>query len=180
MVGSKNMSDQMVLSTRDLNELFNEVETGLKDKSRTINSISDSKTKKIVKKGCAVATSVITTGVGGAAKYASIGICGVSNISNAMINVAKKRTTDILGGSIIALYEISTVISKITKKSNKRNIETDRESLKQEVILKQTRIIKEMEETINRLDDKNEELQERLDYLVGMLVSLGAIEEAYM
>ena len=173
------MSTQAMLSAKDLNKLFAEVEAGLKDKSRTINSISDSKIKKLVKKGYDVTSSALITGAGGAVTYASIGVAGVVKISNIMLEKAKKSAKAILGGPVsTAITGISSVIEQVKNKPKKRNITNDRESLKQEIILKQIKIRKEMEVSISRLEGKNEELQDRLDYLIGILASLGALEEA--
>ena len=184
----------------DMLDLLNEIENGVQDKSRTLNSISNSKVKSILLSeanmalktgittsilaaGTGVATSALVGAIGGvgtgvvASGLTTLGVASFSVAAGAATGAAAGSVVPIAGtiiGGVIGVAAGAFVGSRMEQKNKEQ-----KEELRQEVVKKQNRIIRELEKELNELKSLhgNANALENMDRYKYLLSSLFTIEE---
>ena len=185
------MSEKITLD--DLFDLLEEMEKG-KDRSRTIDSIDNSKVKYMVSKESSMAidagitTSLIGIGtvatgtlvgtVGGAgmgvvsAGISALGVGTISALGGATAGAAAGSTFPVLGtiaGAAVGLAAGAFIGYRIKKRDDDK-----KEKLKQNVIQKQSTIIRDLEMELNEIKAKLGEVMKenaRYKYIIGILMA---------
>ncbi|MBF1352439.1 MAG: hypothetical protein HXM71_04895 [Mogibacterium diversum] len=184
----------------DMLDLLKEIENGVQDKSRTLNSISNSKLKNILLSeanmalktgittsilaaGTGVATSALVGTIGGvgtgvvASGLTTLGVASFSVAAGAATGAAAGSVVPIAGtiiGGVIGVAAGAFVGSRMEQKNKEQ-----KEELRQEVVKKQNRIIRELEKELNELKSLhgNANALENMDRYKYLLSSLFTIEE---
>lgn len=182
----------------DMLDLLNEIENGVQDKSRTLNSISNSKVKNILLSeanmalktgittsilaaGTGVATSALIGTIGGvgtgvvASGLTGLGVASFSAAAGAATGAAAGSVVPIAGtiiGGAIGIAAGAFVGSRMEQKNKEQ-----KEELRQELVKKQNRIIRELEKELNELKSLHGNALENMDRYKYLLSSLFTIEE---
>ena len=182
----------------DMLDLLNEIENGVQDKSRTLNSISNSKVKSILLNeanmvlktgittsilaaGTGVATSALVGTIGGvgtgvvASGLTGLGVASVSVAAGAATGAAAGSVVPIAGtiiGGVIGVAAGAFVGSRMEQKNKEQ-----KEAFRQELVKKQNRIIREQEKELNELKSLYGEELETIDRYKYLLSSLFTILE---
>lgn len=182
----------------DMLDLLNEIENGVQDKSRTLNSISNSKVKSILLSeanmalktgittsilaaGTGVATSALIGTIGGvgtgvvASGLTGLGVASFGAVAGAATGAAAGSVVPIAGtiiGGVIGVAAGAFVGNRMEQKNKEQ-----KEELRQEVVKKQNGIIRELEKEINDLKSQHGEELEAMDRYKYILSSLYTIEE---
>ncbi len=177
----------------DMFDLVKEIERGAKDKSRTLNSVTNltvrnmlaSEASMAIKSGvtasvlgASVATGTLIGSVGGAgtgvvtSSLTTLGVAAFSATAGGATGAAAGSVIPVVGTVIGAAVGVATglfVGSRIEKKNNEK-----KESLHQEVIKKQNTIIRDLEKELNELKQKygeKVEQNERYKYIISLLMA---------
>ena len=174
----------------DMLDLLNEIENGVQDKSRTLNSISNSKVKSILlsEANMALKTGITTsilaagTGVATSALVGTIGgvgtgvvASGLTGLGVASFSAAAGSVVPIAGtiiGGAIGIAAGAFVGSRMEQKNKEQ-----KEELRQELVKKQNRIIRELEKELNELKSLHGNALENMDRYKYLLSTLFTIEE---
>ena len=184
----------------DMLDLINEIERGAKDKTRTLNSISNTIVKDILVKeastalkagvtasvfGAGVATALggaagaagagagVATALGGAAGAAAGAGAGVATaLGGAAAGAATGSAVPVVGTIIGATIGAAATVF-VVKRKNKKELKK-REILHQEVLKKQNTYIRDLVIELNELKEKYREKveqNERYKYIISLLMA---------
>lgn len=190
------------LTYQDLLSFLDEVELGAKNKSRTINDITNPTVKKLVMEESSVAiqsgvtaaliasgtlaTSSIIGVFGGAgvgaisSSITALGVGTVSMASGIAIGGTASSAVPVVGtiaGAIVGAGVGIFVGKRIQKKNDNK-----KETLKQETIAKQNRVIKDLEIELEELKKQFAEAveqNERYKYIIGILMGFEEFKSAF-
>lgn len=190
------------LTYQDLLSFLDEVELGAKNKSRTINDITNPTVKKLVMEESSVAiqsgvtaaliasgtlaTSSIIGVFGGAgvgaisSSITALGVGTVSMASGIAISGTAGSAVPVVGtiaGAIVGAGVGIFVGKRIQKKNDNK-----KETLKQETIAKQNRVIKDLEIELEELKKQFAEAveqNERYKYIIGILMGFEEFKSAF-
>ena len=162
----------------DMLDLLNEIENGVQDKSRTLNSISNSKVKNILlsEANMALKTGITTsilaagTGVATSALIGTIGGVGTGVVASGLTGLGVASFSAAAGAATGAAA--GSVVSRMEQKNKEQ-----KEELRQELVKKQNRIIRELEKELNELKSLHGNALENMDRYKYLLSSLFTIEE---
>ncbi len=182
------------LTYEDLFELVREIERGAKDKSRSINGITNTAVKEIVQNESKIAiktgvtATLLTTGTtvsgaligsaGGAGTgivatgLSSLGVASFTGASGAVAGSAAGSVVPIVGTIIGAVVGVGVGVFVGNRHSKKNAAKKMR--LMQEVASKQNTSIRDLEKEVDELKEKYEEaveLNERYRYVIGLLMA---------
>lgn len=185
----------------DMFNLLEEIDIGARDKTRTINSISNSTVRDMVRQESSMAiragatAAILASGtaisgaligsIGGVGLGAvstgvtSLGLGAVSAFAGAATGAAAGSPVPIIGTVIGAGIGLAVGVFAGKRKQQKQNEQKER--LKQEVISKQNRQIRDLENELNELKEKYRdavEKNERYRYIVGILMANEELKKA--
>jgi len=180
------MSKKVTVET--LWNVLREIENGAKDKSRTINSISDGQVKEIVSCGAEIgikaglgvgtASAIGAAGLGaagfvggGAYAYTAVGLCAYGKMAGLGAVGAVAGSAVPVIGTLIGLG-VGLGIGALVAWKTKRKNENEKQRLNQELMAKQNGVIKQLKEEVEELRKNNhltKEQNKRYEYIIGSL-----------
>lgn len=190
------------LTYQDLLSFLDEVELGAQNKSRTINDITNPTVKKLVMEESSVAIqSGVTAALIASGTLATSSIIGVfggagvgaisSSITALGVGTVSMASGIAIGGTAgSAVPVVGTIAGAIVgagvgifvgKRIQKKN-DNKKETLKQETIAKQNRVIKDLEIELEELKKQFAEAveqNERYKYIIGILMGFEEFKSAF-
>ena len=184
----------------DMFALVNEIERGAKDKSRTLNSVSNSTVKDMLSSeasmalkagvtasilGAGAATGTLIGAIGGAGSgvvatgLSALGVTALTTTAGAATGAAAGSAVPIVGtiiGAAVGVGVGAFVGSRVKKKNEEK-----KELLHQEVERQQNRVIRDLENELNELKEKygeKVEENERYKYIISLLMANEELKKA--
>lgn len=185
----------------DLFDLVDEIKCGAKDKTRTIDDISDFTIRDLVSNESDIAISngvtsaLLASGASVSAVLGALGCIGSGAVSVGINSLAVSAaaagsaaltgaalgnaTIPILGG--IAGFVICGAIAAAVTHNAEEELANQKESLRQEVLKQQNTVIKDLEKELAELKKKYGEAvkqNKRYQYIIGILMANEELKQA--